>query len=223
MFHRIANDFLNTLRYFDIVRRCSIYTDDENKILYVEIPKAGCTSLKTELFFKPKYGLPKPHENIHRRLGYKKILNLSRYKNYFKFTVTRDPYARFLALFNAKLIINKVKYTGNPIQKILDSNNIQNPNDLLTFINKKVFMLNAHICPQYFLLPKNLHTLDFIGQIENMDEVNKVLSANLGKKIVIPHLNKKGYKNTFPIDKDLFNFMYRKDYEIFKDRYKPLS
>lgn len=217
------------MHHLDICHGIIIHVNEEAKILYVEIPKAGCTSIKTELFFKPKYGLPKADVSVHTHLGYKKVFNLAKYKDYFKFTVTRDPYARFLSFFNDKILNGTEGGRSLTICKkyckIVEFNDIQNPNDLLLLLNKRILFCDSHICPQYYLLPRNLHDLDFIGQIENMDEVNKVLSSNLGKKIVIPHFHKSNYEKTFSVDvdKDLFNYIYRKDYEIFKDRYKPLS
>jgi hypothetical protein len=84
-----------------------IHVDDEDKFLYVEIPKAGCSSIKYELFFKRRFGAMYPRDSMHHVLGYKFAETLFRYRNYFKFTVVRDPYTRFMSAYFEKIFCRR--------------------------------------------------------------------------------------------------------------------
>jgi hypothetical protein len=45
-----------------------IYAREEKKLLYVLIPKAGCTTIIYELFYKPRYGNVLNLSEIHKKL-----------------------------------------------------------------------------------------------------------------------------------------------------------
>ena len=91
--------------------------DDEHKIIYCEVPKVACTSWKA-FFANLSRNLTSAeqenlhwlvhHTDYHRRLGIKYLNQFSpdereyRLKNYYKFMVVRNPYAKVISAWKDK-------------------------------------------------------------------------------------------------------------------------
>lgn len=209
----------------------------EIKYLYVEIPRAGCTTIKYELFLKPKYGeLDPTHEiqniliqQMHDVLDYIHTDTLAQYKDYFKFTVVRDPFKRFMSGFYGFLYNNKDAFISKtmgisdyPEEIFLD------PNAFLHNVNKDILNKNPHTALQTFLLPKNLDELDYIGQLENIEDVERKLSQVLREHIKFGWRNKGAISQQInyysaKIDIDRFNQIFMEDYETLNKFYSPLN
>ena len=88
-----------------------IHLFKDQKIIYVEIPKAGCTSVKFALKeFRGDWKEELPSYRFHVWFGYTFIprkdlkgVLLTKYKDWTKFTVVRNPYDRFLSLYAGKI------------------------------------------------------------------------------------------------------------------------
>ena len=73
---------------------------------------------------------------------------------------------------------------------------------------------------------EDLKELDYIGQLENMEEVAKILSEILSEEINFSSIRYKGAVNDYysiKIDIDKFNKLYMEDYETLNKFYKPLN
>jgi hypothetical protein len=206
----------------------------EEKFLYVEIPRAGCTTIKYELFWRRKYGeLDPTHEiqkilkrQMHDVLGYIHTRTLESYDDFFKFSVVRDPYTRFMSGYYGFLYKNKNAF----ISKTLEIDNYPDeiffdPNEFLHSVNKDILNKNPHTALQTNLLPKNLRDLDFIGQLENMEAVEEKLSHVLRERIKFGWEQKgRGIDYySIKIDTDRFNDIFREDYETLENFYRPLA
>ncbi|MBW2998102.1 glycosyltransferase [Candidatus Woesearchaeota archaeon] len=202
-FRRLKNHIFNIKHNFAVKHEFP-----KEKVLYIEVPKAGCTSIKYSLKeFKGDW-TKKAFKKIHNWYGYEHIKTkdlkkefMSKYKDWTKFTVVRNPYQRFISLFKDK---NKVK--EKDFKKYVK-----------TFKKNKRFE-EHHGCPQTNIVGKDLSIFDFVGRTENMDEVFKFLSKTFNKKIQPIKLN----KNSEP--KVLMTKNLRKQiYELFKEDFKILE
>lgn len=145
-------------------------------IVYVEVPKAGCTSIKLALSGL-KGGPPEPDEDIHHWWSYTWATDLAelyrwfdtRWRTYFKFTVVREPVARFESFYYGKV----GQYAINSYVHAL-----------------RMTQLDVHAVPQASLLGPELDRFSFIGRTEQMDVVGTVLSAVAGQVITVPHANR---------------------------------
>jgi hypothetical protein len=206
----------------------------EVKLLYVEIPRAGCTTIKYELFWKRKYGeLDSSHElqsilkrQMHDVLGYIHTETLEPYKDYFKFTVVRDPYTRFISGFYGFLHNARNSFISKTmgIQDYPDEI-FSDPNTFLCNVNKEILNRNPHTALQTYLLPGDLNVLDYIGRLENMAEVENTLSHVLREKIQFGWENKGQGADYYSIriDVDRFNQIFMEDYETLNAYYSPLQ
>jgi len=210
-----------------------IQVDNDNKLLYLEIPKAGTTSIKRELFLKSLFGKSSPEEInslTHIILGYQYATSLAPYKNYFKFTVVRDPYTRFMSAYFFG--INKKHRKKYDLLHLLGIENwpdeiLNDPNQFIENIDKEILNKDPHTALQTHLLPKDLNELDYIGQLEKIEELGKKISnlANDNINFNLTHF-KKGFIQdyySFKIDAGKFNQIFMEDYETLNKFYKPLT
>jgi len=146
------------------------------KVVYVEVPKAGCTSVKTML--SPlKGGPPQPWEDVHHWFGYTHARDhhqlgewmRGRWSRYFRFTVVREPVARFESYFYGRM---------NPEEDINEYALHQLANDG-----------DIHAARQVDILGPFLSIFDFVGRLEYPQQITEVLQHQLRRKVVMPHLN----------------------------------
>jgi len=161
---------------------------------------------------------------MHDVLGYIHTETLEPYKDYFKFTVVRDPYKRFLSgfygfLYNGKnSFISKTMGISDYPEEIFSD-----PNIFLSHVNKEILNKNPHTALQTYLLPRDLNELDYIGQLEDMAQVESKLSHVLREKIQFGWENKGQGTNYYSknIDIDRFNQIFMEDYETLRQFYAP--
>lgn len=208
----------------------TVFADNEKQLLYVEVPKAGITTIKYELFLKPLLGDDMPlviYEQLHEILRFRQTRTLEPFQDYFKFTVVRDPYKRFLSAFYWG--IHRKYRSYPPLGKSLGIDDwpddiVNDPNKFLHHVNKEILNRDRHTCLQTLLLPKDLKELDYIGRLEDMADVERALSKVLNRKIQFANLNTGEVKNYSPVTLDVgrFNQIFAEDYEALKDFYSPL-
>lgn len=149
--------------------------------VYIEVPKAGATSVKWAL--SPFKGGPPGNdaEDIHPWFGYTEARDIAqlyewldgRWENYFRFTVVRDPIRRFRSFYYGM-------GPGEDISRYV----------LEDFERDERWWGDIHVVPQTQLIGAELGHFDFVGHTEDMAEVQRKLQANVATKISVPHRNR---------------------------------
>lgn len=154
-------------------------------LVYVEVPKAGCTSVKWAL--SPfKGGPPKEDADVHRWFGYTHARHLgelyewleTRWADLFRFTIVRDPIARFCSFYYGLRVHEQPRTYGDINRYILSE------------FDHDEWRSDIHVVPQTLIIGRELDRFDFVGRTEDMDTVSKVLSVHLDREITVPHLNR---------------------------------
>jgi hypothetical protein len=136
---------------------------DEHRCIFVHIPKCAGISVVKSLFGDFECG----HTNLKR---YQIMFGPREFKNYFKFTVVRNPYDRLVSAF---LFLKKGGM--NEKDKRWSEKNLSPYDDFDAFmkgwVNKNNVRAALHFRPQcsFICLEKNRPGLDFIGYYENLE------------------------------------------------------
>lgn len=177
------------------------------KVVYVETPKAGCTSIKYALKdFRGEWNGP-ANEDFHKWFGYtiiplkslKKSLK-TEYNDWIKFTVVRNPYDRFLSLYFDE---RKGLYKKSLDQTIKE-------------FKKSYWYNDMHGRPQTKIIGEDLSIYDFVGRTEDMEKVFTVLTK-IFKKTIKPIKENVGNKKKIKLNNNQRRIIYRlykKDFEI---------
>lgn len=191
--------------------------EDENKVIYVHIPKTGGNAVMSSLFNCSGVG----HDYIE---AYYKF-DRDKFNEYFKFTIVRNPYTRFNSAFNylkrGGISVSDIKYMKPMLDKINDIDDFVDNlrNDAAFFLN---VMNYDHFIPQHsFLMSKSRIsgiTIDYIGKQEEFNEcinelANRLSIENVESKLV----NETGSYNKHLSDnvKSFVNEHYSKDFSLF--------
>ena len=136
---------------------------DEHRCIFVHIPKCAGISVVKSLFGNFDCG----HTSLKR---YQIMFAPGEFKNYFKFTIVRNPYDRLVsAYFFMK------KGGVNEKDKKWAEKNLSPYADFDAFVkgwvNKKNIRSGLHFRPQcgFICLEKNRPGMDFIGYYENLE------------------------------------------------------
>ncbi len=163
----------------------SINISLKHKYMFVETPKAGCSTIKSIL---QKMELDRPDfvRSEARDLHYREFSPLLRpaqvgsfntfmaRNDIFKFCFTRNPYSRLLSAYLEKICQNKP-----PKQNILqhlgyDPNDIQRAIAFPEFVDgvcsQAPIQMNPHWRIQYFQTFRAHIDYDFVGTVENFSE-----------------------------------------------------
>jgi len=152
------------------------------KYIYVETPKAGCSSIKN-ILQRMELGYPElvrdDFEDIHDRkyspllapsqtCGFERLLNNP---DYFTFCFVRNPYTRLLSAY-----LDKIAKNLPPKKNILLAMG-KSPDDLRaevsfeefvgTISNYGVAKMNPHWRTQYYQTIQHAINYDFVGRMEN--------------------------------------------------------
>lgn len=154
--------------------------------VYVEVPKAGCTSVKWAL--SPLKGGPPDDEDIHHWFGYTNARSVgelyewlgTRWAHLFRFTVVRDPIERFRSFYFGLQPWEQGAY-GDLDRYVLNE-----------FERDERWRWDIHAIPQTLLVGSELERFDYVGRTENMAEVEAVLREQVDPSIALPHLNQSG-------------------------------
>ncbi|GAC23345.1 hypothetical protein GMES_1046 [Paraglaciecola mesophila KMM 241] len=202
-----------------VYRNKTLFTDYNSKVLFIHIPKAAGMSIVDSL-----YGIEKSHHAT--ALDYFNE-DRKKFESCFSFAITRNPYLRLYSAFNYlksggmnivdiawyELYLSKYK---NFEQFILDGG-------LELAISKNA----EHFIPQYKFLFDNSNELlcDYVGKIENIEDVESRVSKEINRNIVFSKKNVVN-KNPMSIDSvythkmlEVVNKLYEKDFTMLDYEY----
>lgn len=145
-------------------------------VVFVEVPKAGCTSVKLALATL-KGGPPEPDEDIHHWYSYTWAADVdelyrwfdTRWRHYFRFTVVRDPIARFESYYYSLVGERGINSHVHSL---------------------RTTRLDIHAVPQAQLIGPEPERFDLVGRTEDMAAVQLALAIATGRIISIPHANR---------------------------------
>jgi len=205
----------------------TIHPFPARKLLYVEVPKAGCTSIKISLSpLREAQGWHSSDEmDIHEWMGYTFLRSsqlhrvlTEKYRDWTVFTVVRHPLKRFRSLFFDKLLADETLSPDlNSANLLSDEKNMEKFID--AFARSPWYLSNHHGRPQTTIIGKDLSYFNYVGRNENMADVyaflNKYLSIN-----AVPIQAHKSYSDPkWEFSKNI----QERIYELYKDDYKVLG
>lgn len=173
-------------------------------LVYVEVPKAGCTSIKWALAaFKGEQ--PVKSTDIHHWFGYTHARDVAelnewltgRWGNMRRFTVVRNPVDRFLSFYYGLQPAERGAW-GDVNRYVIEQ------------LGVDAWAEDIHVVPQTLLLGTNLSCYDHVGHTEDM----AATAAWLG--VAVPHHSRyEGVRQplTAAALKRLRS-VYRTDYEV---------
>ncbi len=182
------------------------------KIVYVEVPKAGCTSIKSML--APLRGDEYTGEDIHEWTGYVYARGLktlyayldNRWPDFFKFTVVREPIDRFQSFFYGLNVGEKIAYNGST--------------DINEFVMSKLefnpWMSDIHAVPQHWLTGDRLGHYTHLGTLETIEKTVDAIIEWTGTEVHMPHLNKSRRTDTLSMAaRRKLSRMFEEDFKLY--------
>ncbi|MDP2564800.1 sulfotransferase family 2 domain-containing protein [Pseudoalteromonas marina] len=191
--------------------------ENDNKVIFVHVPKAAGNGITQSLFSLPSTG--------HYFLQKYKEDDYDKFCNYKKFTVVRNPWDRFVSAFH---YLHSDKGGMGVWDNDFKDNFLKGIPDFKSFINhmihdekfKRDVLAWTHFIPQsYFLtLPSDnsLQNFDCICRFENLNADFESLKKILGKpEAQLAVINKSKHQHY----KDYYTEQYMIDFisEIYKD------
>ena len=195
--------------------------DYNKKLCFIHIPKTGGTGIEMQLEIMNKkknlWGIEKGRARQHYLwFEYKDILK-DNYNNFFKFTLVRNPYSRF---------ISEYYYNDNYGFKNNQSFDdfIETAKDIID--NRKYYnnLKNDHFIPQtnfIYDINNNL-IINKIFKLENIQELGNYLVENNYLKIYTNKIVNKSHKKSLRIQdlnkeqKDKIYSLYERDFLLLK-------
>jgi len=156
----------------------NLHPIDSIGVLYVEVPKAACSSLKAALAPYRRPGPTPQGEALHRWFGYtyafaERELDAwiaRHWSGYFRFTVVRHPIERFESFFYSKV-------GGEDIDEFARD------------FAESGWARDAHAERQADLIGRDLSKYHYVGRVEDLTRTADVLSQVVGSPVRVPHLN----------------------------------
>jgi hypothetical protein len=125
-----------------------------------------------------------------------------RWKSLYRFTVVRDPYARFESFYWAQARHDREAW-GDINRFVIED------------LGHDEWSRDIHVTPQVLLVGGGMD-FDFIGHTEDMEKVAVELSVVTGTQVVIPRLNRS--KRQMPLSRAAklrLRKLYARDFEEF--------
>lgn len=195
--------------------------ENENKVIFVHVPKAAGNGITYSLFNKPSTG----HYFLSKYLNDSKV----KFDDYFKFTVVRNPWDRFVSAFH---YLNNDDGGMGVWDKEFRDLYLFDCEDFKSFIDKMIasnsfrykVMKWTHFIPQHdFLTLNGLMSLDNFDHICRFESINSdfdVLKSMLGKddsNLAVVNKSKHNHYKDYFTDQYMIEFvreLYKKDIEL---------
>lgn len=201
----------------------------QHKIIFIHIPKAGGSSVEKAFGLYGAnnrgdnapdpdilYGLENGRALQHlTALEIKNRISQEVWEEYFKFSLTRNPFDKLVSEYFWRL----KKLKKNRLPDISFSEFIDQ--FLWPAINNSTNdVLADHFKPQTeFVFDQDRLLVDFVGKLENFSEDFKIVCQKIGIKIKPPHLNKtkhQDYQKYYDQStKEMVSRIYQKDLNNF--------
>ena len=167
----------------------------EHKFLFLHLPKTGGTSINK--FFNDKF------DNNERDFGHpylseyiydKKTDRYTNLKNYFKFTIIRNPYDRLISAF-----FYMKEYSNFPFDISFRKKWKLEDDTFESFVIEKlpIILSDKDIRPRHFKPQIEFGTtdLDYIGSFITMQDDMKIICDKIGiESQDLPHINSSDHK-----------------------------
>jgi hypothetical protein len=205
----------------------SFIVSDRKKVVYIVVPKTGCSSIKSSFTDGTENESLPMHKQISRK--FHKIYLNRQQKNYFKFSFVRNPFDRVVSCY-----VHKIEKNENALRGLyLPGIRIKNNETFTSFIHKVSLIpdlfADGHFQSQYSILHRYGKPLyDTLGKFENLiDDFEPIRKTyNL---LPLPHIHnmKKGDWREYYTSRELVDMVYnryKKDIETFgyQDEYQSL-
>ncbi len=169
-------------------------TDDRNKILYCVLPKAGSRSwlaYLVRLAHRAKPGhwhFRKPDFMEKAGLQYQRDVPLddikTKYRDYFKFAVTRHPLQRFVSAYYEAIVKQEVPTDGKAPNLIAFGRRLVK--DLYPRLHWRQYIEDCHFCHVDY---------NFILRSETVVHDHDKLNEMLGKNVPLQYLHSSNYSH----------------------------
>jgi hypothetical protein len=188
------------------------------KCIFIHIPKTAGTSIEQFLKENGKNDLQLLGVHNNRSMQHYMGIELKKmyplyYKNYFKFSVVRNPYDRLLSEYYWTPVPNMgFKYGKTRAYFLYCVQNI---------VKKRQFFNNIyfdHLIPQYMFLYENKKLIvDKVIKYENLQEDSKILKNELNISNDLLYLNKSNIKKEgwTELQKEKIYKLYLSDFLLF--------
>lgn len=154
----------------------------EREVIFIHVPKAAGTSVKTTLYGRTKMG--------HRRIAEFYSHNPDMAKRFFKFSFVRNPWSR---LFSAYSFLTQGNGTNRRDKDFAATYLSMGFETFVTALEHPAFRREVlsydHFRPQSYwinLPGKDAHAMDFLGRFERLDEDMREIAERLSLDIGPP-------------------------------------
>lgn len=203
-------------------------------LVYMHNAKSACSTIKKSLWVAHDYatgretyaGNPNDRKNAPFSKNIGELMRDGSYDEFLSstfFSVVRNPYVRVLSTYLNKIHKNPRdagfwrKFTTQ--FGLSQSTQLGFPEFISLITEEKPELLDWHLCPQYVNLLYPIAPLDFIGRLEEMDQVVEFLSEQGVKaRVHIPHhTSAKRQIDAFYSKKEaqIVSNYYEKDFELY--------
>ena len=209
--HPLVQGIDKRIPYIWVVSRA--FFSKQHRYCYFRLPKcANSTVTKTLAFYDNSIHFdPNDPSGEQTKKHYSNLLatgcitQTSLLKNYFCFTVVRDPYARLLSAYldriESKLDARRYDQAREAIRKTQAGQGELNFAGFVEYLEQGGLYADSHWCPQSALLPVDSKQLHFIGKVENLEQDLKHIVDNIFGEGVYNAPQQRSHNKTHALDK----------------------
>lgn len=222
------NNWLTSwLREYGDISPPRFYTFDDRSLIYMEVPKVACTSIKLTIGKAYQINFQSTSD-IHEHEDWQHDLGKPQNTDYNIFSFVRNPYDRLVSCYRDKVVEGHYFSKAAKISQNYIPSNISFEEFVKIVCNIPDFLSDKHFKSQYALLSHNGKLLpDFVGHFETLEQDWKVLNEKYNFSARLSHKNK---TTSTKIDfsdyytqklADLVYIRYENDFKFFGYKHRP--